>query len=410
MSIFDKQAKDGSINLRVSFQGPQDKSDLEGPGSPAPYPIYGPFGTGRVKDMYLFGDQHRILQVIINLVSNSLKFTPPGGSVNLRIRCLGEALDRANSRKESMQSKYSKESRQSRQRNGRPFSWKHRSRLGSGKNSNDSDTPKRHFDTALSLNASQDTKHPAHLEVDERSPSPSPVNTRTLLFEFEVEDTGPGIPEHLQERVFEPFVQGDLGLSKKYGGTGLGLSICSQLAGLMKGSITLRSQQGVGSTFNMRIPLGYTRERADSTASSSINLQSRRGSIHGDAPSDEPGSPNAVMDDSKSNISVTSAHDNASAVSFDASAKPRLVGLSQPFFTTDPALNSPTEQIAAIERVAAEASKRGDKIRVLVAEDNKVNQEVVLRMLKLEDIYGKLTFTFPRRSPILRQHSVLNAP
>ena len=41
-----------------------------------------------------------------------------------------------------------------------------------------------------------------------------------------------------------------------------------------------------------------------------------------------------------------------------------------------------------MEKVAAEASRKGDKVRVLVAEDNIVNQEVVLRMLKLEDIYG----------------------
>ena len=69
-------------------------------------------------------------------------------------------------------------------------------------------------------------------------------------------------------------------------------------------------------------------------------------------------------------------------------SKPRLVGLSQPFFATSPPLDSPVQQLAAMERVAAEASERGDKVRVLVAEDNKVNQEVVLRMLKLEDIYG----------------------
>ncbi|KAK5284860.1 Histidine kinase osmosensor [Cryomyces antarcticus] len=43
--------------------------------------------------------------------------------------------------------------------------------------------------------------------------------------------------------------------------------------------------------------------------------------------------------------------------------------------------------MAAMERVAAEATK-GERVRVLVAEDNKVNQEVVLRMLKLEDIYN----------------------
>lgn len=88
----------------------------------------------------------------------------------------------------------------------------------------------------------------------ERSLSP-PINARMLVFEFEVEDTGPGIPVSQQQKVFEPFVQGDLGLSKKYGGTGLGLSICSQLAKLMGGTISLASQEGVGSTFTMRIPL-----------------------------------------------------------------------------------------------------------------------------------------------------------
>jgi osomolarity two-component system sensor histidine kinase SLN1 len=63
------------------------------------------------------------------------------------------------------------------------------------------------------------------------------------------------------------------------------------------------------------------------------------------------------------------------------------VGLSQPFFASNPPLESPNSQAAAMQRVEAEATKRGDKIRVLVAEDNKTNQEVVLRMLKLEDVY-----------------------
>ena len=45
--------------------------------------------------------------------------------------------------------------------------------------------------------------------------------------------------------------------------------------------------------------------------------------------------------------------------------------------------------MAALEQAATQASQSGDKVRVLVAEDNKVNQEVVLRMLKLEDIYGE---------------------
>jgi osomolarity two-component system sensor histidine kinase SLN1 len=108
--------------------------------------------------------------------------------------------------------------------------------------------------TALVINP-MDPKATPHILAKERSPTPPPANARNLLFEFVVEDTGPGIPENLQKSVFEPFVQGDLGLSKKFGGTGLGLSICSQLAGLMGGSIELVSTPGTGSTFTMRIPL-----------------------------------------------------------------------------------------------------------------------------------------------------------
>ena len=64
-----------------------------------------------------------------------------------------------------------------------------------------------------------------------------------------------GIPEEMQGRIFEPFVQGDVGLNRRHSGTGLGLSICSQLASLMRGSIHLQSTCGVGSTFTVRIPL-----------------------------------------------------------------------------------------------------------------------------------------------------------
>jgi len=109
------------------------------------------------------------------------------------------------------------------------------------------------LNTALEINSREPKHNPS--PVRERSTSPPPINARTLLFEFEVQDTGPGIPPAQQQKVFEPFVQGDLGLSRKYGGTGLGLSICSQLAGLMGGSVSLKSELGVGSTFTMHIPL-----------------------------------------------------------------------------------------------------------------------------------------------------------
>lgn len=383
VSIFDKQAKDGSITLGVTYHGPQDS--LETAGCAPLQSGFGPYGTGRIRDMFLWGDQHRILQVIINLVSNSLKFTPPNGSVNVRIRCMGDAPERpASTRKGSLQSKQSKKSKRPSTRGSRRFG-----RVASDSGSSISPSQRgreraKYSDTALHINGHEPKAIPT-IAIRERSSTPPPAGARVLLFEFEVEDTGPGIPESQQQRVFEPFMQGDLGLNRKYGGTGLGLSICSQLASLMKGSIELSSEVGVGSKFTMRIPLIFTKERADSTTGSSMH--SRRNSANLDPHTDDSQSPSRQR--ASSDLSVTIADPPPAINSFDASVQPRLVGLSQPFFATSSPLESPDKQLAAMERVAAQAAQSGDRVRVLVAEDNKVNQEVVLRMLKLEDIYGK---------------------
>lgn len=395
LSIFEKQAREGQIHLRVSYQGPQDGAEST-IGSPS-QSGFGPYGTGQIKDMFLWGDQHRILQVIINLVSNSLKFTPPSGSVDIRIRCVGDAPEpeRAESRKGSMRSKQS--NRHSSKGSNRRFR-----RVTSASGSTTSGLPRgrdrsRYSDTALHINGTE-PKSASAVAVYERASTPPPLNSRTLLFEFEVEDTGPGIPESQQQRVFEPFVQGDLGLSKKYGGTGLGLSICSQLASLMRGSIHLDSHIGKGSKFTMRIPLIYTKERAETTASSRANSRRNSANLGITAEGlDRPLSRASSEHSKRSGRSVSPAING-----FDTPAKPRLIGLSQPFFASTSPLEDPDKQLQAMERVAAQAAQSGDKVRVLVAEDNKVNQEVVLRMLKLEDIYGKQTLMFwPWRATLI---------
>lgn len=116
------------------------------------------------------GDNLRISQVLVNLVSNALKFTPPGGTVTLEVR---------------------------------------------------------------------------QTAVDDESVS----------LEFVVTDTGIGISEAFQRRIFEPFEQAQPDTARQYGGTGLGLAICSSFVKLMGGSIDVHSRPGEGTRFTVRLTL-----------------------------------------------------------------------------------------------------------------------------------------------------------
>jgi signal transduction histidine kinase len=113
------------------------------------------------------GDPHRVEQILVNLVSNAVKFTPEGGRIEVRA---GAAADDA------------------------------------------------------------------------------------ACIRVEVEDSGIGIAAEELDRIFEPFVQGHTGYTRKYGGTGLGLSISRRLARLMNGEIVVRSEPGIGSTFTLLLP------------------------------------------------------------------------------------------------------------------------------------------------------------
>ena len=72
---------------------------------------------------------------------------------------------------------------------------------------------------------------------------------------LQVADTGIGIPEASQERIFERFYRVDKSRSRKTGGTGLGLSIVKHAVALCGGTIRLESKEGVGSTFTVNFPL-----------------------------------------------------------------------------------------------------------------------------------------------------------
>ncbi|KAI1826075.1 hypothetical protein F4861DRAFT_133074 [Xylaria intraflava] len=357
LSIFDKQAREGQIAFSVEFQGPdfvEPAQCSERHSFDEKLSTLAPRGASRLKDMCLWGDQHRILQVLINLVSNSLKFTPAHGSVSVRIRCIGAAEVSDDSRTSSIS------------KNTSSYQGKPRPRGGSISNNStvSRDTPVS--GTALSINP-LDPKMAPHIYTIERSQTPPPANARPLMFEFEVEDTGPGIPEHMRTRVFEPFVQGDPGLSKKFGGTGLGLSICQQLATLMGGTITMKSALGFGTTFVMRIPLKFIRDRSSSTGPSSIK------------------SPPASIISADGELRRTSSLRQAAAEAKTCVVdKHRLIGLSQPFFA---ATSKAKTKSTTADQMRARGANDGGKFRVLVAEDNPTNIEVVRRMLKLEDVY-----------------------
>ncbi|MDQ6975753.1 MAG: response regulator [Mariprofundaceae bacterium] len=72
---------------------------------------------------------------------------------------------------------------------------------------------------------------------------------------FSVCDSGIGIPQATQSKLFEAFSQADSSTTRKYGGTGLGLTISNQLVSLMDGRISVTSDIGKGSVFSFNIPL-----------------------------------------------------------------------------------------------------------------------------------------------------------
>jgi signal transduction histidine kinase len=78
-----------------------------------------------------------------------------------------------------------------------------------------------------------------------------------VTLSIQVRDTGIGIGQEQQTRLFTPFMQVDSASTRKFGGTGLGLALCKRIADSMGGTITVESEVGKGSVFTFTAPVGF---------------------------------------------------------------------------------------------------------------------------------------------------------
>ncbi len=204
------------------------------------------------------------------------------------------------------------------------------------------------------------------------------------LLRFEVSDTGIGIPLAVQGRLFQAFAQADSSTTRRFGGTGLGLAICKQLVEMMDGQIGIESTPGQGSTFWFTVRLAKRPAPANVTDSTAPVLRS-------------PGMDGLALARAIKTDPALASVRLVLLTSFSQRGhgqEARQAGIAA--YLTKPihpshlhdclvlVLGTPEETpaTALITRHSVAEARAQLRARVLVAEDNIVNQKVAVRMLE----------------------------
>jgi len=103
--------------------------------------------------------------------------------------------------------------------------------------------------------------------------SAKPISNEHIILNFCMKDSGIGMNEEQQAKLFQSFSQADTSTTRKYGGTGLGLVICKNLTEMMGGEIEVKSQEGFGSEFSFSVNLGLQKDQSPRVKVVSEKLQ-----------------------------------------------------------------------------------------------------------------------------------------